>query len=253
MIFCCTAIQDGNYDDSKTRGCPQVTAFPPLKIPGATYSTVRVPLLLYRSHSVKLVSDRVGGQWTFSPNFAFHRAAAVLAWPSLRPLRLLGRYTVWYRAGRPLFIFATSVQPTQSRFFFPMYYTLIILILVVCFLLALVVLAQNPKGGGISSQFSAGGAASMMGVKRTGDLLEKLTWGFAIGLVVLSLGSHILTSNTAGPARSVNQQRAMETKLPAPTAPAAPAPGATPAPAGTPATGATPATAPAQPTTPTQN
>ncbi|MBH8569519.1 preprotein translocase subunit SecG [Microvirga sp. STS02] len=127
-----------------------------------------------------------------------------------------------------------------------MYIALIILILLVCFLLALVVLAQNPKGGGISSQFSAGGAASMMGVKRTGDLLEKLTWGFAIGLVVLSLGSHMLTSTGGGPVRSVNQQRALETKLPAPTAPSAPAP----APDATaPATGTTtpaPATTPAK-------
>lgn len=114
-----------------------------------------------------------------------------------------------------------------------MYTALIILILLVCFLLALVVLAQNPKGGGISSQFSAGGAASMMGVKRTGDLLEKLTWGFAIGLVVLSLGSHMLTSTGGGPVRSVNQERALQTKLPAP-APGAPAPRVT-APATTPA------------------
>ncbi len=117
-----------------------------------------------------------------------------------------------------------------------MYTALVILILLVCFLLALVVLAQNPKGGGISSQFSAGGAASMMGVKRTGDLLEKLTWGFAIGLVVLSLGTHMLTATGGGPARSINQQRALETKLPAPSAPALGAP----APAG-------PATAPAKP------
>ncbi|MBO2007516.1 preprotein translocase subunit SecG [Hymenobacter negativus] len=124
-----------------------------------------------------------------------------------------------------------------------MYTTLVILILVVCFLLALVVLAQNPKGGGISSQFSAGGAASMMGVKRTGDLLEKLTWGFAIGLVVLSLGSHMLTSTGGGPVRSVNQQRAMETKLPAPAAPTGPAPGAS-APAGTSTTPADQPTAP---------
>jgi preprotein translocase subunit SecG len=130
-----------------------------------------------------------------------------------------------------------------------MYTALIILILLVCFLLALVVLAQNPKGGGLSSQFGSGGAANLMGVKRTGDLLEKLTWGFAIGLVVLSLGTHVLTANTAGPTRSVNQQRAQETKLPAP-APAlgAPAPDAA-APAGTPDAGATaptqPATAPA--------
>ena len=125
-----------------------------------------------------------------------------------------------------------------------MYTAIVVLILLVCFLLALVVLAQNPKGGGLSSQFSAGGAASMMGVKRTGDLLEKLTWGFAIGLVVLSLGSHMLTGTSAGPVRSVNQQRALETKLPAP----AQLPGA-PAPAGSATAPATPAPAPA-PATP---
>lgn len=116
-----------------------------------------------------------------------------------------------------------------------MYIALLILILLVCFLLALVVLAQNPKGGGLSGQFSAGGAASMIGVKRSGDLLEKLTWGFAIALVVLSLGTHMLGQSAAGPARSVNQQRALETKLPA--APSLPAPG----------TAAPGAAAPAQP------
>ena len=134
-----------------------------------------------------------------------------------------------------------------------MYTAIIVLILVVCFLLALVVLAQNPKGGGLSGQFSAGGAVSMMGVKRTGDLLEKLTWGFAIGLVILSLSTHVLTNTAAGPVRSVNQQRALETKLPAPTpapgatAPGATAPGSATAPAGP---GTAPATAPAQPATP---
>lgn len=119
-----------------------------------------------------------------------------------------------------------------------MFTALVVLILIVCLLLALVVLAQNPKGGGISSQFGAGGAANLMGVKRTGDLLEKLTWGFAIGLIVLSLGTHMLTSSDT-PSRSINQQRAQQVKLPAAPAPAPAAPTA-PA-AGTPAPGATPA------------
>ena len=58
-----------------------------------------------------------------------------------------------------------------------MYFFLVIFILLICFLLALVVLAQNPKGGGLSSQFGAGGAANLMGVKRTGDLLESSPGG----------------------------------------------------------------------------
>ena len=136
-----------------------------------------------------------------------------------------------------------------------MYTTLIVLILLVCVLLALVVLAQNPKGGGLSSQFGAGGAANLMGVKRTGDLLEKLTWGFAIALVVFSLGTHMIGRGTAGPARSVNQQKALETRTPAPvTLPGAPAGGGavapavpTTAPATTPVAPAQPATAPATP------
>ena len=80
-----------------------------------------------------------------------------------------------------------------------------------------------------------------MGVKRTGDLLEKLTWGFAIGLVVLSLGAHVLTQTTTGPVQSMNQQRAQETRLPAPAA-ATRRPGA---PAATPGGATAPATAPA--------
>ncbi|AII53619.1 MULTISPECIES: preprotein translocase subunit SecG [Hymenobacter] len=133
-----------------------------------------------------------------------------------------------------------------------MYTALIIVILLVCFLLALVVLAQNPKGGGLSSQFGSGGAANLMGVKRTGDLLEKLTWGFAIALMVLTLGTHVLNGTTdAGPGRSINQQKALETRLPAapaPAVPGAPAPGgaAAPATAPTQAPAQAPAPAPAQ-------
>ncbi|MBG8554041.1 preprotein translocase subunit SecG [Hymenobacter guriensis] len=122
-----------------------------------------------------------------------------------------------------------------------MYIALISLIILVCLLLALVVLAQNPKGGGLSSQFGAGGTAQLMGVKRTGDLLERLTWGFAIGLIVLALGTHMINGQSdAGPVRSVNQQRALETRVPA-----APAPSAAPAQAPATAPATTPAPAPA--------
>lgn len=90
-----------------------------------------------------------------------------------------------------------------------MYIALISLILFICVLLVLVVLAQNSKGGGLSSQFGGGGTSQLMGVKRTGDLLEKLTWGFGIALMVLSLTSHaMLDTQPSNEPRSVIEERA---------------------------------------------
>lgn len=105
-----------------------------------------------------------------------------------------------------------------------MYIALVSIIIFVCVLLVLVVLAQNSKGGGLSGQFGGAGASQLMGVKRTGDLLEKLTWGFAIALVILTLATHtILKSHDTGAIkRSVNQERAAQ-QAPAAVTPAAPA------------------------------
>ena len=73
-----------------------------------------------------------------------------------------------------------------------MYGLIVTLIIVVAVLLILVVLAQNPKGGGLSSQFGGSGTSQLMGVKKTGDLLEKLTWGFAVALLVLSITTNFV-------------------------------------------------------------
>lgn len=73
-----------------------------------------------------------------------------------------------------------------------MYGVIVTLIVIVAVLLILVVLAQNPKGGGLSSQFGGSGTTQLMGVKKTGDLLEKLTWGFAIALLVLSISTNFI-------------------------------------------------------------
>ena len=60
-------------------------------------------------------------------------------------------------------------------------------------------------------------------LKRTSDLLEKLTWGFAIGILVLSLGANLVLPrnndiNVDGPT-SKNIERAKEIpNQPAPTA-----------------------------------
>jgi preprotein translocase subunit SecG len=78
-----------------------------------------------------------------------------------------------------------------------MYALVIGLIILFCVLLVLVVLAQNAKGGGLSSQFGGSSASNIIGVKKTGDLLEKLTWGFVITIMVLSLSTNLMDSRTS--------------------------------------------------------
>lgn len=60
-----------------------------------------------------------------------------------------------------------------------------VLIILAAIVLILVVLIQKPKGGGLASNFSAGN--SIMGVRRSTDFLEKLTWGLAIGIMALTI------------------------------------------------------------------
>ncbi len=75
---------------------------------------------------------------------------------------------------------------------------IITLIILVSILLVLVVLAQNSKGGGLTSQFGGSGASQIVGVKRTGDILEKITWVLAISLMLLALTSTILIKSDRG-------------------------------------------------------
>ena len=90
---------------------------------------------------------------------------------------------------------------------------IIVLIVLVSLLLMLVILAQNSKGGGLSSQFGGSGTSQLMGVKRTSDLLEKVTWGLGIALIALSL-STVFFLNQAGPGIvSPNIQRAEEQQV----------------------------------------
>lgn len=76
-----------------------------------------------------------------------------------------------------------------------MFTVILIIILVICVVLALAVLIQNPKGGGLSGTF--GGAANQIfGYKRTADDIEKITWGLAVGVIVLSLATAAFIPNT---------------------------------------------------------
>ncbi len=113
-----------------------------------------------------------------------------------------------------------------------MFTTLIILSIIVAALLVLVVLIQNPKGGGLS-QFTGAGSQQLFGVKKTGDLLEQLTWGFGGAIAVFALVSvFFLTGQTAGDgmddglgtAAPAMTAPAPRPATPAPTTPAQPAP-----------------------------
>ncbi len=71
------------------------------------------------------------------------------------------------------------------------------LITITAILLVLIVLAQNSKGGGLSSQFGGSGSSQLMGFKRTTDILEKITWGLAIVLVILTLSTNFIIQEPA--------------------------------------------------------
>lgn len=68
-----------------------------------------------------------------------------------------------------------------------------VLVILICILLVLVVLIQNPKGG-LDSAFSTNN--QVMGVRKTTDFLEKATWTLGILLVVASIASASLMSNS---------------------------------------------------------
>lgn len=85
-----------------------------------------------------------------------------------------------------------------------MYIFVVGLMIFFAVLLVLVILAQNSKGGGLSSQFGGSGASNIIGVKKTGDLLEKLTWGFIIAIMVLALSTNFIIAPTSnGPSNDI--------------------------------------------------
>lgn len=66
-----------------------------------------------------------------------------------------------------------------------MYTLLVAIILIIALVMIGVVLIQESKGGGLASNFSS--SNSIMGVRKTTDFVEKVTWGCAILMVVLSI------------------------------------------------------------------
>jgi len=114
-----------------------------------------------------------------------------------------------------------------------MIYTLVIILTIVAaFLLIGVVLIQKSKGGGLGSTFAS--SNSILGVKRTNDVIEKVTWWLAGIICLLSIVSVFV-------APSLTQNTGIRTHVEAPATPALEVPAAPAAATDAPATPAAPA------------
>ena len=92
---------------------------------------------------------------------------------------------------------------------------LTVLVLIASVLITLIVLLQNGKGGGLASNFVAGNQT--FGVRQTADILEKITWGLAAFIFVLSVVT-VFTLNNNG--KSVDYTEKIEMEAPTPEFPA---------------------------------
>lgn len=119
-----------------------------------------------------------------------------------------------------------------------MYILLIILTLICAVLLIGVVLIQKSKGGGLSSSFA--GSNQIMGVRRTNNFIENLTWTLAGIICVLAILSTFCMPKaihgTSSRVSAVPTEQTTATDFNTAAPVAAPAPAAAPeAPAAVPA------------------
>ena len=94
-----------------------------------------------------------------------------------------------------------------------MYTLLIVFIIIASLLMIGIVLIQESKGGGLASNFSS--SNSIMGVRKTTDVVEKTTWGLAIAMVVLSVFCAYVAPSAVGEA-SVMENAATQSQSPNP-------------------------------------
>ena len=111
-----------------------------------------------------------------------------------------------------------------------MFAFIITLLIILSVLLIVLILIQNPKGGGLSGEFSSSSAGQMFGVAKTTDIVEKLTWGFSIGIMVLVLVSGFTISNADQGIEPITIQESSAPTVPVAPAPISTAPAATPSP-----------------------
>lgn len=88
-----------------------------------------------------------------------------------------------------------------------MFIIFVILTILAAVLLIGVVLIQKSKGGGLSSTFA--GSNQIMGVRRTNNFIEKVTWTLACAIAVFAiLSSYTMTD-------AIKTERVKKTSVPA--------------------------------------
>jgi len=87
-----------------------------------------------------------------------------------------------------------------------------ILIVVACAALAFFILIQNPKGGGLSGSFGSI-SSQVMGVKQSGDVMEKGTWVLIGAIAFLCIVSVTFAPKQEGAGK--NSAAAQQSSAPA--------------------------------------
>jgi len=82
---------------------------------------------------------------------------------------------------------------------------LIIVIILACVVLGFFVLVQKPKGGGLSGTFGSLGT-QVMGVKQSGDVMEKGTWYTMTIIAVLCIAT-VFSLDIISPAKAAKEQQ----------------------------------------------
>lgn len=82
----------------------------------------------------------------------------------------------------------------------------IVLIIVACAVLAFFILIQKPKGGGLSGSFGSVGT-QVMGVQKSGDVMEKGTWYTATVIMLLCILSTFSLGINQGKASAKEAQQ----------------------------------------------
>lgn len=85
---------------------------------------------------------------------------------------------------------------------------IVIVIILACLVLGFFVLVQKPKGGGLSGSFGSLGA-QVMGVKQSGDVMEKGTWytmAVVAALCIVSVFTLPIVRASKAPAETEQKQ-----------------------------------------------